>query len=112
MEPRGCNQWQPAANQPALKAQEQAKSVATGCRWLRHEVHGKEAAPGSSPGEGLNTCKSASFSTIEPLCVKGSRVGSQVGSGEAKKSLQIDDCPMHWSTSVLRRASTVWPLSG
>ena len=24
-------------------------------------LHGKEAVPGSSPGEGLNTCKSAIF---------------------------------------------------
>jgi hypothetical protein len=48
-------------------------------------LHGKEAVPGSSPGEGLNTCKSASFSTTEPLCVKeglASRLAGRFGRGQ------------------------------
>jgi hypothetical protein len=28
---------------------------------LREPFHGKEAVPGSSPGEGLNTCKTPYF---------------------------------------------------
>ena len=36
------------------KSQKQAKSVATGCHQFPETFHGKEAVPGSSPGEGWN----------------------------------------------------------
>ncbi len=43
----------------APRPAQQAKSLATGCHRLPPKSHGKEAVPGSSPGEGLNTCKTA-----------------------------------------------------
>jgi hypothetical protein len=77
-----------------------------------HEIlHGKEAVPGSSPGEGLNTCKTA-------LC-HNYRVPPESGRGRGSSRRQprklprkSRSCPLQQSTSVLRRASTVWPLSG
>jgi hypothetical protein len=62
-------------------------------RWFPHRVdtgrilHGKEAVPGSSPGEGLNTCKSALFQTTEPLSMKEGLAG-RVGP-RSENSLQI-----------------------
>src|ERR671934_363320 len=45
----------------AQEPQTHAKTVAVGCHRLPKGAHGKEAVPGSSPGESLNTCKSAPF---------------------------------------------------
>ena len=42
MEPSGRNQWQPVADAPAAKPQEQAKSVAFGCEPLPLNLDGKE----------------------------------------------------------------------
>jgi hypothetical protein len=51
---------------------------ATGCHWLPPKSHGKEAVPGSSPGEGLNTCKSALFRNYRaPLDQGGARRSSR-----------------------------------
>ena len=50
-------------------------------------LHGKEAVPGSSPGEGLNTCKSAlSEDSRVPLVQGGTRTS---GGPEAENSPQI-----------------------
>jgi hypothetical protein len=50
-------------------------------------LHGKEAVPGSSPGEGLNTCKTGFFETTESLLNKEGWRGE---SGQTpEKSLQI-----------------------
>ena len=53
MEPSGRNQWQPVADAPAAKPQEQAKSVAAGCEPLPLNLDGKEGVDGPSPSEGL-----------------------------------------------------------
>jgi hypothetical protein len=53
-----------------LKAREQAKSGATGCHRLPEKFHGKEGVSGSSPEEGLNTCKTALFENYEFLLIK------------------------------------------
>jgi len=52
------NRWQTAR---PLKRPRQAKTVAVGCDRLPESFHGKEAVLGSSPAEGLNTCKAAYF---------------------------------------------------
>ncbi len=75
MEPRGCNPWQTAANAPAP---ETAKTSEIRCHRLPETFHGKEAVPGSSPGEGLNTCKWPFFTIAESLLIKeglANRVG-------------------------------------
>ena len=65
MEPRGCNRWQPFANDPRPKTANQAKTVAVGCDPLPREVHGKEGVDGSSPSEGL---KYLQIGTSSCLC--------------------------------------------
>ena len=71
----------------AQEPPKQAKTVAVGCDQLRFRAHGKEAVPGSSPGEGLNTCKSAlSEDSRVPLVQGGTRTS---GGPEAENSPQI-----------------------
>jgi hypothetical protein len=41
MEPRGCNRWQPVANQASRKRLKSAET-ATGCHQLPESFHGKE----------------------------------------------------------------------
>jgi hypothetical protein len=41
MEPRGCNLWQPVANQRPQKPQKQAKTIAMRCDQLLFGAHGK-----------------------------------------------------------------------
>jgi hypothetical protein len=67
--------WSPVVatggNQPqthrAHRRRIQAKTVAVGCHPLPETFHGKEGIDGSSPSEGLNTCKTAFLMTIESL---------------------------------------------
>ena len=47
MEPSGRKQWQPVADAPAAKPQEQAKSVAVGCEPLPLNLDGKDGVDGS-----------------------------------------------------------------
>jgi hypothetical protein len=61
MEQSARNRRQPVASRRPRKRLKQGKTVATGCDQLPARRHGKEAVPGSSPGEGLNTCKTALF---------------------------------------------------
>jgi hypothetical protein len=51
MEPSGRIQWQPVADAPAAKPQEQAKSVPVGCEPLPLNLDGKEGIDGSSPSK-------------------------------------------------------------
>lgn len=46
MEPRGCNQWQSAANRMVAKGAKQAKTVAVVCDPLARAAHGKEGVSG------------------------------------------------------------------
>src|SRR6266511_290336 len=60
------------------KSRKQAKTVASGCDRLPERFHGKEAVPGSSPGEGLITCKAAVFCDYRvPLDEGGARGSSR-----------------------------------
>lgn len=72
-------------------------------------LHGKEAVPGSSPGEGLNTCKSA-ISEDCGVPLDHGEPGSSQREG-AENSLQIKLCLAQRSTSLRGRDSTwrPWP---
>jgi hypothetical protein len=85
MEPSGRKQWQPVADAPAAKPQEQAKSVAVGCEPLPLNLDGKEGVGGSSPPEGGDT---NSLQTGMLCCLtcrrsvrRGYRAGTHFGTG-------------------------------
>jgi hypothetical protein len=48
MEPRGCNPWQPVANDRGANGYKQAKTVAVGCDWLPKGAHGKRRVDATS----------------------------------------------------------------
>jgi hypothetical protein len=74
MEPRGCNQWQSAANRLSAEGPKQAKTVATGCHQLRAKFHGKEGVDGSSPSEGFEKpLQMGGFFTYGVVHVDGAR---------------------------------------
>jgi hypothetical protein len=54
---------------------------------LVEHLHGKEGVDGSSPSEGLNTCKTALLKTAESLLIKEGTGGP--GQRAVEKSLQI-----------------------
>jgi hypothetical protein len=72
-------------------------------------LHGKEAVPGSSPGEGLSTCKSATFEYCRaPLHQGGALGSSRPGSARrAKTPWKPQPRPTPRGTSVTRRFSSV-----
>jgi hypothetical protein len=53
MEPRGCNQWQSAANRTAAKGAKTSQTVAMGCDQLPRAAHGKGALPKKGRGSPL-----------------------------------------------------------
>src|SRR5262249_44216976 len=91
MEQSGRKRVQMTANTRRQEPLSYLLSSANNCPQLPRILHGKEAVPGSSPGEGLNTCKSAvSEERGVPLDHGGARkVGSPGDPGGSEKSLQI-----------------------
>jgi hypothetical protein len=76
MEPRGCNQWRPAANGVSASGPKTGKTVAAGCHQLRSGAHGKEGVSGSSPEEGsAKAPHNGAFS----VCVQSPRAPLRAG---------------------------------
>jgi hypothetical protein len=77
-------------------------------------LHGKEAVPGSSPGEGLNTCRSAVLEDYRVPLDQGRarKVGSQAIRATLKTPRRSQPSPIQRSISLQRRGSTRRPRPG
>ena len=68
MEPRGCNRWQPVADETDADVTKSSKTVAVGCDRLRPGPHGKEGVSGSSPEEGSAKAPHVGAFPFTPTC--------------------------------------------